>query len=100
CPQHDLHSFPTRRSSDLEFWASIAQHFTWKRKWDKVLNWNFTDPQIEWFKGAKLNITENCLDRWALTQPNTPAIIWESNDPEERSEEHTSELQSRENLVC
>ncbi len=65
-----------------EFWATIAQNFTWKRKWDKVLQWNFIDPKIEWFKGAKLNITENCLDRWALTQPNTPAIIWESNDPE------------------
>lgn len=66
-----------------EFWATVAQNFTWKRKWDKVLDWNFSEPKIEWFKGAKLNITENCLDRWALTQPNTPAIIWESNDPEE-----------------
>ncbi|MBL0911782.1 MAG: acetate--CoA ligase [Bacteroidia bacterium] len=66
-----------------EFWASVAKHFTWKKKWEKVLEWNFKDPDVKWFKGAKLNITENCLDRWALTQPNTPAIIWESNDPEE-----------------
>lgn len=65
------------------FWANIAKGFSWRKKWDKVLEWNFVDPSIEWFKGAKLNITENCLDRWALTQPNTPAIIWESNDPEE-----------------
>lgn len=66
-----------------EFWASIAKSFTWRRKWDKVLSGNFTNGDVQWFKGARLNITENCLDRWALTQPNTPAIIWESNDPEE-----------------
>ena len=65
------------------FWASIAENFRWHRKWDKVLDWNFKDPKIEWFTGAKLNITENCLDRWVETQPNSPAIIWEPNDPSE-----------------
>ncbi len=63
------------------FWADIASHFTWHQQWDEVLNWNFYDPKIEWFKGGKLNITENCLDRWVEKQPHTPAIIWESNDP-------------------
>ncbi len=65
------------------FWAHIAEHFTWQKKWDKVLDWNFKDPKIEWFKGAQLNITENCLDRHLATRGNEPAIIWESNDPEE-----------------
>jgi acetyl-CoA synthetase len=65
------------------FWANIADHFYWRRKWDKVLDWNFKDPEIKWFTGAKLNITENCLDRHLGTLGNTPAIIWEPNDPEE-----------------
>ena len=65
------------------FWESVAEHFVWYKKWDKVLDWNFSKPHMEWFKGATLNITENCLDRWAESQPDTPAIIWESNDPEE-----------------
>lgn len=65
------------------FWATIADNFTWQKKWDKVLDWNFKDPKIEWFKGAQLNITENCLDRHLATRGNEPAIIWESNDPEE-----------------
>ncbi len=65
------------------FWASVANHFQWRRKWDKVLEWNFNEPKVEWFKGAKLNITENCLDRHLDTLGNTPAIIWEPNDPEE-----------------
>ena len=65
------------------FWAEIAEHFIWKKKWDKVLTWNFEEPNIKWFEGATLNITENCLDRWAKTQPNSKAIIWEPNNPEE-----------------
>ena len=66
------------------FWAEVADNFTWKKKWDKVLDWNFTEPNIQWFKGAKLNITENCLDRHLANNANTPAIIWESNNPKEQ----------------
>jgi acetyl-CoA synthetase len=65
------------------FWAGIAEHFQWKQKWDNVLDWNFKEPKIEWFKGAKLNITENCLDRHLEKYGDYPAIIWEPNDPEE-----------------
>lgn len=66
------------------FWANVAEHFLWRRKWDKVLDWNFKEPNVQWFQGGKLNITENCLDRHLGTLGNTPAIIWEPNDPEER----------------
>ncbi|MFP5081557.1 acetate--CoA ligase [Pedobacter sp. JCM 36344] len=64
-----------------EFWAGIAEKFLWKRKWDKVLSWNFSEPNIKWFEGAKLNITENCLDRHLEKDGDKPAIIWEPNDP-------------------
>jgi acetyl-CoA synthetase len=66
-----------------EFWANIAQNFQWRKKWDKVLEWNFTEPSIKWFQGAKLNITENCLDRHLEAWGDKPAIIWEPNDPQE-----------------
>ena len=66
-----------------EFWAGVAEHFVWRKKWDKVLDWNFTDPTIKWFEGGKLNITENCLDRHIATMGDKPAIIWEPNDPED-----------------
>ena len=65
------------------FWASIADHFMWRKKWDKVLDWNFIEPRIRWFEGGKLNITENCLDRHLEKSGDSPAIIWEPNDPEE-----------------
>jgi len=67
------------------FWHSIANNFRWKKDFDEVLEWNFKEPSIKWFVGGKLNITENCLDRWVETQPDTPAIIWEPNDPKEAS---------------
>ncbi|HXI00328.1 MAG TPA: acetate--CoA ligase [Sphingobacteriaceae bacterium] len=65
------------------FWAGIADNFLWKKKWDSVLEWNFKEPEIKWFNGAKLNITENCLDRHLAQSGDKPAIIWEPNDPEE-----------------
>ncbi|RPD43808.1 acetate--CoA ligase [Paracnuella aquatica] len=65
------------------FWAGVAEHFEWRRRWDKVLDWNFAEPHVAWFAGGRLNITESCLDRYVATDPNRPAIIWEPNDPEE-----------------
>lgn len=65
------------------FWTEIAEHFTWHKKWDTALEWNFKEPKVEWFKGGQLNITENCLDRHLATRGNQPAIIWEPNDPNE-----------------
>ena len=67
------------------FWADIAENFLWKKKWDKVLEWNFKEPKVEWFKNAKLNITENCIDRHLEKLGEKPAIIWEPNNPEERT---------------
>ena len=66
-----------------QFWANIANNFNWHKKWDSVLEWNFKEPSVKWFSGAKLNITENCLDRHLEKNADTAAIIWESNNPDE-----------------
>jgi len=68
-----------------EFWGEIAENFTWKKKWDKVSNWNFKEPNIKWFEGGKLNITENCIDRHLDKIGEQAAIIWEPNNPEEKT---------------
>lgn len=66
------------------FWEEIAEeHFLWRKKWDKVLSWDFTKPEVKWFQGAKLNITENCLDRHLATRGDKTAIIFEPNNPDE-----------------
>ncbi|MBC7850467.1 MAG: acetate--CoA ligase [Chitinophagaceae bacterium] len=68
-----------------KFWADVADTFSWRKRWDEVLEWNFREPKVEWFKGGKLNITENCLDRHLESSADTPAIIWEPNDPTQKS---------------
>jgi len=66
------------------FWARQAERLTWSRKWDTVLEWNFDEPDVQWFKGGQINITENCLDRHLQQRGNKIALIWEPNDPKER----------------
>ncbi len=66
-----------------KFWSEIANSFTWKKKWDKVLEWNFKNVDINWFKNAKLNITENIFERNLKDRGGKTAIIWEPNDPNE-----------------
>ncbi len=68
------------------FWEEIAEeHFNWYKKWDKVLSWDFKKPEVKWFEGAKLNITENCIDRHLRTRGNKTAIIFEPNNPDKET---------------
>ena len=69
------------------FWEEIAEeHFLWRKKWDSVLDWDFSTPEISWFKGAKLNITENCIDRHLTTRGDKTAILFEPNNPDEAAQ--------------
>lgn len=84
------------------FWGEIAEEqFIWRQKWRNVLEWNFETPKIEWFQGAKLNITENAIDRHLLTQGDEIAFIFEPNDDNE-SAQHISynQLSSRVNKMA
>src|SRR5688500_4488790 len=67
------------------FWTGIADEFVWRKKWNKVLEWDFRKPEIKWLLGAKLNITENCLDRHLATRAKETAIIWEPNNPKDQA---------------
>ena len=66
-----------------KFWEGIANEFIWRKKWDKVLEYEFNTPKISWFKNAKLNITENIFERQLNDISDKTAIIWEPNNPEE-----------------
>ncbi|MEZ4781881.1 MAG: acetate--CoA ligase [Flavobacteriaceae bacterium] len=81
------------------FWEEIAEeHFIWRKKWSKVLSWDFTKPEVKWFEGAQLNITENCIDRHLATRGDKTAILFEPNNPDEPAEHITyKQLYSRVN---
>ncbi len=69
------------------FWEEIAEeHFIWRKRWDNVLSWDFSKPEVKWFEGAKLNITENCIDRHLRTKGDKTAILFEPNDPNEEAQ--------------
>ncbi len=65
------------------FWEEKAIKFSWYKKWDKVLSWDFTKPEVIWFEEGKLNITENCIDRHLEKRGNQTAIKWVANNPKE-----------------
>jgi len=67
------------------FWEEKASNFTWQKKWKNILSWDFNKPEIKWFEGGKLNITENCLDRHLEKRGNQTAIKWIPNKPSEKS---------------
>ncbi|MFY0645048.1 MAG: acetate--CoA ligase [Bacteroidia bacterium] len=84
------------------FWAQIAEKdFKWHSKWDKILEHDLENAYVKWFINAKLNITENCIDRHLADRRNQTAIIWEANDPNEVSKHITyGELASEVNRVA
>jgi len=84
---NSLEEYQTAYKESIEnpekYWRDIAETFTWKKKWDTVLDWEFDSPSVKWFEGGELNITENCLDRHVAENGNKVAILWEPNDPNE-----------------
>ncbi len=79
-----FHDYETAYQQSIQqpetFWDNIAQQFTWQKKWDKVLDWNFSEPSIKWFVNGQLNITENCIDRHLPHKANDTAFIYEENE--------------------
>ena len=92
----DYEALYARSVNDPEgFWADMAQSLDWTKKWDKVLEYDFSRPFIKWFVNGKLNVSYNCLDRHLLTwRRNKAAIIWEGDDGSVRT--YTYQQLSRE----
>ncbi|MEK0441964.1 MAG: hypothetical protein RL403_942, partial [Bacteroidota bacterium] len=79
-----FHEYQKSVAQPEEFWARIADSFHWKKRWSKVLQWNFEEPDVRWFVDGKLNITENIFEKNLYTLGDRPAIIWEPNEPQEQ----------------
>ena len=72
------------------FWEEIAEeHFVWHKRWNSVLSWDFSKPEVKWFEGGQLNITENCIDRHLTTRGDKTALLFEPNDPAESTQHIT-----------
>jgi acetyl-CoA synthetase len=84
-----LHEYQKSMANPTGFWANVAETFFWRKKWTEVLNWDFNEPKVEWFKNGKLNITENIFERHLYLRGEQTALIWEPNDPSEKHIEYT-----------
>ena len=78
-----IHEYQKSVQDPDNFWGRIADSFYWHKRWDKVVDWNFEKPDVKWFINAKVNITENILEKHLFLLGDKPAIIWEPNDTEE-----------------
>ncbi len=81
-----------------KFWDEIACQFSWKKKWEKTLEWNFDEPNVKWFINGKFNITENAIDRHLSQKADKTAFIWEPNDVD--SKQRTITYQNLHDEVC
>jgi acetyl-CoA synthetase len=72
------------------FWEEIAEeHFVWRKRWNNILSWDFEKPEVKWFEGAQLNITENCIDRHLSKYSDKTAILFEPNSVDESAQHIT-----------
>jgi acetyl-CoA synthetase len=66
------------------FWAEQAKAFLdWQQPWDRVLSSDMSTGHAEWFKGGRLNVSVNCIDRHLASRGEQIAIIWEGDNPVE-----------------
>jgi acetyl-CoA synthetase len=78
-----LYEYQKSVTNPEAFWENIAQSFYWRKKWDKVLEWDFVNLDVKWFVNGKLNITENIFEKNLFIFGDKPAIVWEPNNPNE-----------------
>ena len=80
-----FHEYQKSVQDPESFWARIADDFHWHKHWDKVVEWDFEEPNVKWFTNGRMNITENILERHLFTHGDKNAIVWEPNDPNEEN---------------
>ncbi|PWH86093.1 acetate--CoA ligase [Brumimicrobium oceani] len=84
-PEYFKHQDKALENPEL-FWSEIAESFTWKKPWKKVLTANMHKAEIKWFEEGQLNITENCIDRHLQEKGSDTAIIFEPNSTQEKAQ--------------
>ncbi|WP_330114460.1 acetate--CoA ligase [Pseudomonas sp. JS3066] len=69
------------------FWSEQATSFlTWFKPWDQLHHSDLAKGEAEWFKGGKLNVAYNCIDRHLEQRGEQVAIIWEGDNPSESAQ--------------
>ncbi len=69
------------------FWRAVAADLgiPLSRDWDAVLDESRGIEWTTWFVGARLNIADACVHRWALERPGDEAAVWVPEEGDRRS---------------
>jgi acetyl-CoA synthetase len=80
------------------FWSEQAETFLdWMAPWEEVCSYDFHRGEASWFRGGKLNVSQNCIDRHLPARADQAALIWEGDDPADSKTITYSELKE---AVC
>ena len=88
---HGINDFPelVRRSIDEAewFWDAVVRFLDleWFSPYSQVLDASDGIAWARWFTGGTLNLAHNCVDKWAASEPERTAIVWEGEDGAERT---------------
>jgi acetyl-CoA synthetase len=83
---HHAYAAMHRQSLDEPdvFWREQTADLVWRTPWTKFSEWAL--PRARFFVGAKLNLTESCLDRHLTTSRRTKAaLVWEGEPGDTRT---------------
>jgi acetyl-CoA synthetase len=72
-----------RSQDDVEwFWDAVVRDLDieFYQPYDRILDETKGKPWAQWFVGGKINLAHNCVDRWAQSAPERPAVIWEGEE--------------------
>ena len=69
------------------FWQAVRDDLAipLSHSWDRVLDDSRGIEWTTWFEGARLNLAEACVHRWAGESPDEEAAVWQSEDGERSS---------------
>ena len=83
---HGIDTFDelVRRSIDDPewFWPAVVDFLSlpFASRWDTVVDVTDGIAWARWFVGSQVNLAGACVDRWAATTPDAPAVVWEAED--------------------
>jgi len=100
CPEvtnHDeLHRFSIEQPE--KFWSTLARsRLSWEKDFHTGMDCDFREGKFNWFTGGELNVSVNCVDRWAASDPDRVALVWEMDEPGQQQRVTYRELRE---LVC
>lgn len=79
----DIDELRRRSVDDPEwFWDAVVRFLDlpFAEPYERVLDTSNGIPWARWFTGGRLNLADACCDRWAASDPDGRALVWEGED--------------------